>query len=41
MTIRHHTDTAAKSAGLDGRIQDLLEWITEHNREFLIGLAKP
>jgi len=39
MTIRHHTDTAAKSAGLDGRIQDLLEWITEHNREFLIGLG--
>lgn len=38
-TTRHHTDTDARPAGLDGRIQDLMEWIPEHRREALIALG--
>jgi tetratricopeptide (TPR) repeat protein len=38
-TTRHHGDTESRPAGLDGRIQDALEWLGEHRREFLIGLG--
>jgi tetratricopeptide (TPR) repeat protein len=38
-TSRHHSDTEARPSGLDGRIQDLLEWVTAHGREFVIGLG--
>jgi tetratricopeptide (TPR) repeat protein len=38
-STRHHADTESRPAGLDGRIQDALEWIGEHRREFLIALG--
>ena len=38
-TTRHHSDTETRASGLDGRLQDGLEWISGHRRESLIALG--
>jgi tetratricopeptide (TPR) repeat protein len=38
-THRHHTDTDARPTGLDAHLQGALEWVGDHRREFLIGVA--
>jgi tetratricopeptide (TPR) repeat protein len=38
-STRHHADTESRASGLEGRIQDGLEWIGEHRRHFLIALV--
>jgi tetratricopeptide (TPR) repeat protein len=38
-TRRHHTDTESRPTGLDGRIQDLADWIGEHRKQVAIGLG--
>ena len=39
MTTRHHGETEARAEGLEGRIEDAFEWITDHAREVVTGVV--